>query len=423
MTTATILFSFYLFICVWFFPKLSFLKNSNFSEIQIRLLLTLKIFSGVACAYYFKTSFFVGDHNSINEIGKLQYDLLINNPRLFFNDTTNDFTKYGPGSLFEASNSFWGYLRFSLLFKFVALLNLITKGNFYFNSAIFSSLVFFGHIAFYRLFATIYPGKKYLLLAACFFVPSIWLYTACVHKDGFVFLSLGIISFVFYKMLQPGYAIKAKHILALLTGFIIIFLFRNYVLVALLPAMFTVLLCAIFPLKKKQLITLSYGIYIGLFFLTGLLNNSFNLPQAVVNRKADFANLEEASTQLPMNELSSNVISFAKNIPQAINHTLLRPYLWESKNAGMLLAAGELFLYQVLFLLALISSYKKQNQMQLFTWFAFLFFASMMLIIGYIIPNSGAIMRYRGIVVLFVLCAIVGDIHWEKIKQMLTAKK
>ncbi|MEO7768522.1 MAG: hypothetical protein ABIS01_13925, partial [Ferruginibacter sp.] len=180
---------------------MSFIKNADLSRRQIWLLLAFKIIAGIACAYYFGRLPPIGDYLNYNIEGKAQYELLLSDPSLFFTDFRNDVHTYGLGGLFESSNSFWAYLRFNLLFKFIGVLNLVSHGNFYFNSAIFSSIVFFGHIAFYRIYSNIYQGNKLNVLFACFFLPSLLLYTACVHKDGMVFLATGIISFVFYANL------------------------------------------------------------------------------------------------------------------------------------------------------------------------------------------------------------------------------
>jgi hypothetical protein len=241
---------FYIVLCLWRFPKISFLKNAHLTDTEIRLLLGIKMCSGILCAWYFETTFAIGDHPSINEVGKIYYHQLLSEPKVFFTSLTTDIERYGLSGLFNSTNSFWANLRFELLFKFVAILDLITRGNFYFNSVIFSSLVFFGHIAFFRIFTSLYIGHKWVLTGICFFLPSVWLYTSVVHKDGVLYLSLACVSFIFYTFLQNKKSIKLRHAFILLSGIFTIFLFRNYVVVALLPAMLLAAACRVFPNKK-----------------------------------------------------------------------------------------------------------------------------------------------------------------------------
>jgi len=397
---------FYILLCFWIFPKISFIKNAKLTDTEIRILLFIKLFSGIFCAWYFRKTFANGDHSSINEIGKIEYGYLVSDPKLFFSSLAIDIKSYGWGGVFESSYSFWANLRFNLLFKFVAILNIISKGNFYFNSMIFSSLVFFGHISFFRVFRQMYPGYKYSLLAICFFIPSVWLYTSCVHKDGFVFLAIAFSCFIFYSYLHNKDSIRIKHVLVFVLSIMMIFVFRNYIVVAILPAMFIAIACKTFPNKKRLLIPVVYSLFGLLFFLSGFLPGSLNLPAAVANRRLDFAQLVEANTNMPMNNLTPDFSGFAINLPQAINHSLFRPYLWEAFGSSVSLAALELFFYQLVIIYFLFYGRKKNWLAYNFNIFGLAFFINMMLIIGYTIPNIGAIVRYRGVFWLFIICPI-----------------
>jgi len=149
-----LLISLFLFLSLWLIPKLSFINNSKLSSKEIRVMLCFKYVISILSALYiikYSTTF---DYNNYNIEGLAQYDLLLTNPVLFFTDFTIDINTYGWGGLLASGNSFWAYLRFNLLFKMIAFFNLVSRGNFYFNTLLFSTLTFFGHIAFYRIFPT-----------------------------------------------------------------------------------------------------------------------------------------------------------------------------------------------------------------------------------------------------------------------------
>lgn len=404
----------YIILFLWQVPRLSFIKNSGLKASETRFLIICKVLAGFMAAFYFEKVFTNSDYRLYNEEGMLQYRLLLSDPKLFFTDFSGDIQRYGLDGVFEASNSFWGYLRFHLLFKFIAFLNLISRGDFYLNSAIFSSLTFFGHMGFYRIYSDMYKGKQLLQLLVCFFLPSALLYTSCVHKDGLVFISLGISSFIFYRFLQNAKnGIPVKTLLFIL-AVTCIFLFRNYVLVALLPAMFAAWIAARAASRKNLVFIGIYAVFALLFFLSGLLHNSLNLPAAVVQRKADFALVEKGSTNLPMNELEPTVISFVKNIPQAINHVMLRPYPFEFGNTGVLLASLELYFYLLLMAVFIFSGRKHiASPVHPFNRYGFAFAISMILIIGFTIPNVGAIVRYRSIIWILLLCPLVCNFDYK----------
>jgi len=404
----------FLVFSFWLIPKLSFVKHSKLTSLQVQLLLAFKIFISLLAAYYFTNLSTNVDYLDNNEGGKIHYNLLLSNPVLFFTDFKNDIHTYGFGGLFKSENSFWAYLRFNLLHKFIAILDLFTWGNFYFNTIIFSTILFFGHIAFYRLFSEIYKGQQLAILITSFLLPSLLLYTSCIHKDGIVFLCLGIVSYIFCRFLSAQRRVTFKHYVFFLIGLLAIFLFRNYVVIAIVPAMVSTLLCKIILQKSRLVLVTTYLFYFLLFFLSSFSRSFLNIPAAVVERKNDFATLLGGNTNIAMNALQPNFQSFVANFPQAINHSLFRPYLWEFPQLSVLLTAVELLIYQLL-IIAFIFFRKKQANPPLFNIFGLAFFFNMMLIIGYTIPNIGAIVRYRSIFWIYLITPVICNIDWGKL--------
>ena len=413
----------YLLLCFWLIPKISLVRHTNLRPGNIRLLFAFKLFVGFACAFYFQRISSSVDYNGYNTEGKIQYDLLLSNPALFFTDFKNDINTYGLGKLFNSQDSFWAYLRFNLLYKLIALADLLTKGDFYLNTLLFSSIVFFGHIALYRVFSEIYQKQKLKILCTCFFLPSVLLYTSCIHKDGIIFVALAFVSLVFNKILHAASSVKFRHWGVFISSLFCIFLFRNYLLIALIPAIAIALLCKMFPYKKRVVWAGCYSICITLFFLSGYVHSSLNLPAAVIQRKADFAALEGGTTNIAMNELYPTLQSFVSNLPQAINHFFFRPYLWEFSQPSVILAALELFAYQLIFLAFIFFRKRSVGGINNFNLFGISLVINMMLIIGYTIPNIGAIVRYRSIFWIWLIGPLACNIDWQKLFSFHKTKK
>ncbi len=293
-------------------------------------------------------------------------------------------------------------------------MNFISGGNFYFNAVIFSSFTFFGHLFFFKVFNSFYHRNRGILIASCFFIPSLLLFTSCVHKDGFVFVSLAMLSYVFYRCLQREKVLAFKYILAFLLAFGCVFLLRNYVLVALIPAMLVTLLAQQLPKWRIRIVLIAYVLFTILFFLTGHFNNSLNLPKAVANRKQDFSLLELGKSNLPMKELQPNAGSFLHNTPQALSHVLLRPHPFENNGMASLFAGVELYFYLLLMLFAFWKKRKSLHTIHSFNIYGFAFFITMVLIIGFTIPNLGAIVRYRSLLWIFVLIPAMMSVFPKK---------
>jgi hypothetical protein len=196
----------------------------------------------------------------------------------------------------------------------------------------------------------------------------------------------------------------------------ILFILRNYIVLALIPSIFLGLLYNSLKIKKLIKIILIYFLMIICFFVIQYQDS--NLAQILINRKTDFQMASTGNTDITINDLKPNITSFLYNLPQAFNHSCLRPYLFEFKTISVNLTAIVILMYEFLFLLFIF--YRKRNSGKLH-WFNFLGMCLMLhlfLIIGYTIPNIGAIVRYRSIFWIFLITPILCNIDEKRIKWL-----
>jgi hypothetical protein len=334
------------------------------------------------------------DYWVLHNDGWQEHQLLIKNPGafvsdLFYSPYTNKY-----GGFFNAVGSFWNDLRNNIIVKTIGIVDLLSRGNYYVNSLFFNTLCFFGQIAFYKLFRNIYPDKKYPIILGCFLLPSTLYFTSGVHKDLIVFTALAFYCLSLFSIVTTS--VSAKKIIVFILSAVIILTFRNFLFIALIPASLSFLVAI--KLKKKP--SLSFvSIYTGLIILVMLFTAmfvSFNPLNIITQRQADFIQLETAHSQIPITRLEPTITSFAKNLPEALNHGLLRPYLWETNSFFSLLTAIEWMAYLILFFMAFLfyTRYQKNNAFLYFSFFLTIF---MLIIIGYTIPNTNSIVRYRSL--------------------------
>ena len=408
-------------LCVLFFylvfrslKQRALFKNSGLSLKQLRLLLVIKIVFSVIAAYYFIHSNTI-DYLNFNNEGFLQYKILISQPLSFFDDLTTDIKNYGWRGVFSSSHSFWANLRFSFIYKLIAVLNLISHGNFYLNSMIFSSLVFVGNVSFFKIFNSIYENQKFKIILACFFIPSMLLYTSCIHKDGIVFICIAMIAYLLFRL----YTNQNKSLRYFLLIFIftsVLFILRNHIVFALIPSI--ILGWLYHCLKRKKLIKLglAYSLMIASFFFVQFHNS--NLAQILINRKTDFQIVSTGNTDIVLNDLKPNITIFLYNLPQALNHSFLRPYLFEFKMLSVNLTAIEILMYEFLILLFIFYRKSKYDKLHWFNVFGISLMLHLFLIIGYTIPNIGAIVRYRSIFWIFLITPVLCNIDEKRIKWL-----
>lgn len=409
----------YLTLFCWLLTRIKFITNTGIENRILIILFLIRIIAGVINGYinlYYYTS---TDATFFHRLGIEEYHLLFNDPKEYF---TNLFKYHHQNSgLLDITDSFWNNLRSDVMIKLLSFFNILSRGNFFINIIFYNFLIFFGSVSLYKIFISLFPEKKAGLIIILFLLPSLLYFTAGVHKDGLIFLGLGISCYYLFLLIKKGLSIK--NFLWLLLGLAIIFLLRNFVLITLFPA----IIAWIISEKNRKFILQTY-IFVYLFFILiffsiGNLLPAFNLPEYVSIRQIAFVQISKASeSAININPLFPNFRSFLNNAPQAINHSLMRPYLTEKGSLLSIFAAMEIFIYQVLFFLFLLFRLKNKKT-DAFIYFCIFFSVSMFLMIGYTIPIMGAIVRYRSIYLPFILIPILFNIDWEKLRKFAQINK
>ena len=403
----------------WLLTKIRFVRNAGLENRTIVILFLVRIIAGVINGYINLYHYSATDAASFHEESIIEYHLLFNDPKEYF---TNIFKYHHQNSgLLDITDSFWNNLRGDLMIKFLSILNVFSRGNFFINTIFYNFFVFFGSISFYRIFITLFPKKKMLLIIGLFLLPSLLYFSAGIHKDGLIFLGLGICCYNLFYILKVHFSLK--HLLFLLAGLMIIFLLRNFVLITLFPAIFAWIIAERNKRFILQTYIFIYLIFIVLFFTLGRLHPSLDLPEYVSARQIAFVQIAKGGqSAININPLYPDFRSFLNNSPQALNHSFMRPYLTEKFTLLYIPPAIEIFIYEIFFFLFLLFRYPKKKS-DPFIYFGLFFSISMFLMIGYTIPIIGAIVRYRSIYFPLLLIPIICNIEWIKLKAFLHFKK
>lgn len=347
------------------------------------------------------------------------YQLLFADPKKYFAIFFHSGYQIGYSGLLSSGNSYWNDLKVTLVIKLLSIFDIFSGGYYYTNVIFFNFIVLFGNVALYKVFTNIYKGKKNILLITCFFLPSFLLFTSTIHKEGLILLALGIALYTIYNSLDKK-RIYVTGILSIFFCLVYIFLQRNFVLIALVPALVAWILTDTKQYHPVKTFVLVYGIGAVIFFTMGMLSPALNLPGYVVEKQAAFLAIKNAHSAIPVYTLQPTFISFVHNAPQAFSNGILRPYIWDAKALPLLYPfALEFIAYQLLFILFLF--FAKRNiglsiNDRSFLLFGLFFSFSLIMIIGYTIPITGAIIRYRSPYLPFLLSPIVCSIDWNKLK-------
>ena len=404
----------YLVLFCWLLNKIKFIRECGLNKKTIIFLFLLRIAVGIINGYLNLNYFPFSDTATFQHDGVLEYHLLFNNPGEYFSNIfqyNNSYTAF-----LDTTDSFWNNMRSDFIVKLLSVLNIFSFGNFYINIVFFNFIIFFGAVALFNVFNTIYPDRKKLLIIVLFLLPSTIYFTSGIHRDGLIFLSLCLIIYNLYYVLKDKIRLLKK-LMLITTGVLIIFLLRNFILIALLPAIIALIIAERNYRKALQYFIIVYAFFILLFFLAGYLHPAINFPNYVSSRQIDYIEIaKQSNSAININPLFPNFRSFLNNAPQALNHSLMRPYLTEKYTLLYIPAAIEIFIYEIILLLFIF--FKKENiHNPPLIYFCIFFSLSMFLMIGYTIPIIGALIRYRSIYFPFILLPIICNIDWEKIKR------
>ena len=413
------LFIIYLLIFCRLLVKSRFMVNSG---IQPRILIgifLLKVSLGIANGFIMLHYFNGGDAWDYHAEAIKEYQLLFTDPKEYVLNIFNSAYPTGYSGLFSSVNSYWNDLKVNLIIKLLSVFDIFSGGYYYTNVIFFNFIVLFGNLALYKVYHSIYSGKENILLLSCFLLPSFLLFTSAIHKEGLIVSALGVVVYIIYNSIAKK-RISITGIATVLLCSLYIFLQRNFVLIALLPALIAWIIAASKGYRPLKTFVIVYGIGAVIFFTAVIISPSVDLPVYVAQKQAAFLSIRMAHTTIPIDTLQPTFRSFVHNAPQAFDHGMLRPYFFEGRSVPLLYPfAIELLLYQLLF--ALFIFYPKRNNTLTLNDRSFilsgLFFAlSLIMIIGYTIPITGAIIRYRSIYLPFILSPILCSIHWKRLK-------
>ncbi len=418
-----VLFLVYLCIFSWLLVKSRFIISSGISKKALIALFVVKVIAG--CCFYWvllKTGTSM-DTQGYHLSGIDEYHLLFNHPKEYLINLFTSGYSNAYGGVLSSTNSYWKDLSGNIIVKFLSVCDIFSRGNYFINEIIYNYVIFFGTIALYRVFNTIFKNNDALIIITCFLLPSLLFYSSTIHKEGLLLAALGVVIFNCNALLKKGNS-KAKHITWLLLALAFIFAMRAYIFTALLPALFAWMLSSVKKYNAWYVFVITYLVGAIIFFNIQVFFPAINLPQSVANKQESFEQLGASHTYIGIDTLKPTFISFVCNAPQAFSHSMLRPYFTDyGKSHFLWVFIIELVTYQILLAVFIFCKNKNISYKEPFIVFGIFFSLSMLLIIGYTVPIIGAIVRYRSIYLPFLLTPLVCSINWQKLTPILQVKK
>lgn len=377
---------------------------AGLSRIELIVAMGLKFLLGAAYGYIFFLYYPGDDTWVLHRVSLEQTQVLLNDPGEFF---SRDFTPARAiavgGSLMGTVRIYLAHLENVIMIKIPAALNLLTGGNYYLNMLCFNVVVFFGHYWLFMALSSNFPTQRRLYYIIIFlFLPTVfWL--SGTRAEGMLLFFFGL---TLRGLGKRGAAkFSGSSFAMIIAGLIGLLILRNEFALLLVVAMAGYFVAV--SMRKRPLagFLVVYAAAILIFFTSSLVLPGGGFPGAVAARQNEFFQL--SGTAFELDTLTASPGSFLAATPGALVNTLLRPYPWEAQGMPQLLASAETALFLIVFISCWLmrdgdwSSRLRHPLVLMLIVFA----SSMYLLIGYVVPFPGAIVRYRAVPELLLLCA------------------
>jgi hypothetical protein len=367
------------------------------------------IFIALIYAYYYKGgdtyNFFYHSkiiNSAFNDSFTTWLDLLLNRPV----DANPDIYKY-------TTEMFWYSDRSSYTVASIGAVLGLLNGTAYLPIAIlFAFISYSGIWAMFRTFYNLYPKYHKPLAIAFLFVPSTVVWGSAIFKDTVCMFSLGWLTYsTFQIFVNRNFSIW--NFIILIVSFYLIMLIKVYIILAFLPAL-SLWLMMNYSRKIKSVAgrwiinILLIGIVISgfLFFaqqysdqLSGYSLEKIAEKAKVTQQWITYVSENQEGSGYDIGQLDGTFGSMIEKFPQAVNVTLYRPYLWESKKPIILLSALEATTFLILTLIVFFRAGVFKTFGKIFNDSNLLFFFVFTLIFAFAVGistgNFGSLSRYK----------------------------
>jgi len=201
---------------------------------------------------------------------------------------------------------------------------------------------------------------------------------------------------------------------------------KFYILIAIAPALLTYLWVK--KTNNRHVFLKYLGVYF-FFFAIGLnihrISPENNALEMLVRKQTDFINLVDSlnsGSKFDINILEPTVLSFMKNVPQALSNTFIRPHIFEAKSPFILMAAVENLLIIAIAIISLIFIKLKSIDKNL-VFFCAGFVLILFILTGIATPVMGAIVRYKVPALPFLLIVFLLMIDKDKLLKKISFLK
>jgi hypothetical protein len=317
------------------------------------------------------------------------------------------------------------------IIRIAAFFDLLTFSSYSGTSVLFSVVSFTGAWLFFITFYRRYPTLNFQIAICSLFIPSVIFWGSGILKDTIVVAALGIATYcIDVNFIQLKW--RWSRLLLLLIVIFLILRVKIFILQAFIPAALTwvfynrlvttpsvAVRVLVLPLIFISILGISYLSVVKI----GEGDSKYSLDKIATTAKITaydigFYTGRDAGSRYSLGSLDGTFSGMVAKVPQAINVSLFRPYVWEVKNPLMFLTSleGTILLGICMYVLIKIrfKFFKALSNPDII--FALVFSLTMAFAVGITSYNFGTLARYKIPLMPYFTLALV-LIYFEKEKE------
>lgn len=415
--------SFYVVLFTFLILRTRYFSGFGISNKWIAVLFIAKVLVGIFYWYLMKDRYGGGDSLGMFRQGVVQvYHTIHKNPLVYLKLVFLPCTFPPPSGLEHFSHSIESYGDESYYFivRFHALVRLVSFGIAPVHIMFYNFISLIGILYLIKFIKNFIQKKDELILIAFGLVPGITFWVSGMHKDGFGLTALGIFLYSIYNILNHDY--RWRNFIAVALSIFVMAILRGYISIILAPSI--IAFCWTFVNRKNTILKfiLVHILYFGSIYAAGRIVPEANAIDYLVFLQQEFLKLEVSSSTIPLTSLHPNLFSVISVLPEGIAHSLFRPYLWEIGSVLQLSSAMENALLILLLIVVVVFFREKKKLNYPFILLCIFYVVELYSLIGIIVPNMGAIVRYKCTAELFWILLIIYLVDYNRVRAFITRK-
>lgn len=311
---------------------------------------------------------------------------------------------------------YWWNTSSYMVVRFNALVSLLSFGSLYVHSIFMAFLSFIGLTALYKAASKVNFDFPKLLLISVFLIPSVLFWTSGVHKEGLLIFSIGVLMYHITQLTTNGFSIKSGLILVLMAA--MTYFTRDFVLFLLLPGLAAYLIGRFKPGWSWAIFLLIYIVCTLAGAFLPIFDGGKTYLAMIAERQNEFQLLGSGNTHISISKFEPTLASLLTYLPEAIFNSMISPVLLKFDSWPHAMAKLESILILISLAVSLFLIDLKKLLKSPFQLWVLSFTISLLLLIGFIVPNIGAIIRYRSIALPFLFVGLIGLISESRPQQI-----